>query len=304
MVQKMLTEKRPKELGPLPEIPIFAFIYSGKYFSEDMFVHELESTQTRRPLNLQLIIKDASKNRMFFPKGFSLARRNSAPIVSAIQQERDQIRALSPDISSLTRHQQHPIEPISPIMQAQEVPTSAQQSIPEENENEELPTFITTFEEVTTFDADIQHYHGVSFSNSTMSLLDHLFNNNQQDGTVSTQFAREYLEEYWEQMAQRTPQLHSITYNVDPMTNTTTTSINSHPFPNDKYDGILQLILKVDHEQDGGEGRLSKELFRTLFFLFNYDSNALQEDACPNGSYNDVERVVEQYHSTISNQPF
>ncbi|EFA82176.1 hypothetical protein PPL_04598 [Heterostelium album PN500] len=257
-VSQSFRDLRPKELGVLPDNPLFAYIYSGKLFNDDNTIRDLGLTQSKQPFNVQVIVKDGDKHKL-------QQERYSSPMMQRV------------------------------VMQAQEQPLT------------QSPILASSFDTSEEFSQIENIFHVKQDANHTISLgfLDH------------------FIHSFWNYLVTRHPHLvthegetiQNITVTIDPVTNTSTTTSSTtiHPFPTEKLNKILRLVLLNNNYDSRGERittldnntRVTKQQFRIIFFLFTCDS---PEDECPNGTLDEqpisVRRVVEQYHPTISRTAF
>ncbi|KAM9960204.1 hypothetical protein ACTFIW_009330 [Dictyostelium discoideum] len=132
------------------------------------------------------------------------------------------------------------------------------------------------------------HFHGCFFDYDEFQQIDSIFtknekkndNNNNENSFISLQFLNQFLHSYWEYLIQRQPDL------IQPSSN--------RNFPTEKLSLILRNVLKVPSLNS--ETSINRDQFRIIFYLFTSNS---ETTICPNGTYNIILKMIEQYHPTI-----
>ncbi|KAM9961282.1 hypothetical protein ACTFIR_004122 [Dictyostelium discoideum] len=133
------------------------------------------------------------------------------------------------------------------------------------------------------------HFHGCFFDYDEFQQIDSIFTknekkkndiNNNEDSFISLQFLNQFLHSYWEYLIQRQPDL------IQPSSN--------RNFPTEKLSLILRNVLKVPSLNS--ETSINRDQFRIIFYLFTSNS---ETTICPNGTYNIILKMIEQYHPTI-----
>ncbi|KAN0008650.1 hypothetical protein ACTFIU_009377 [Dictyostelium citrinum] len=143
------------------------------------------------------------------------------------------------------------------------------------------------------------HFHGCFFDYDEFQQIDSIFtknekrnsnNNNNNDnnstlsnddnGFITLSFLNQFLHSYWEYLIQRQPDL------IQPSSN--------RNFPTEKLSLILRNVLKLPSLN--AETNINREQFRIIFYLFTSNS---ETTICPNGTYNIILKMIEQYHPTI-----
>ncbi|EAL72479.1 hypothetical protein DDB_G0270258 [Dictyostelium discoideum AX4] len=134
------------------------------------------------------------------------------------------------------------------------------------------------------------HFHGCFFDYDEFQQIDSIFtknekknennNNKNENSFISLQFLNQFLHSYWEYLIQRQPDL------IQPSSN--------RNFPTEKLSLILRNVLKVPSLNS--ETSINRDQFRIIFYLFTSNS---ETTICPNGTYNIILKMIEQYHPTI-----